>query len=131
MTLACPVLPNPANRLGCFGCISALFALKFRKRNRHGQVMLKGSGTASTTLTQVATLTIVQNTIPLSIANFNTSHVLARVWSFNHIETTKHFMQKTKGTTGLKITVAISTGVYDTVKKCATDFIKKNTNRVR
>ena len=33
-------------------------------------------------------------------------------------------MLKAQTTTGLKVTVDILTGVYETGKKCATDFIK-------
>jgi len=43
---------------------------------------------------------------------------------FHTIEIAKHFMQKAKTTTGLKVTVDILTGAYETGKKCATDFIK-------
>ncbi|WP_333879305.1 ISAzo13-like element transposase-related protein [Methylobacter sp.] len=34
------------------------------------------------------------------------------------------FMEKATTTTGLKVTVDILAGIYETGKKCATDFIK-------
>jgi hypothetical protein len=43
---------------------------------------------------------------------------------FHSIEIAKQFMEKTKTNKGLKVTVDVLTGVYETGKKCAPDFSK-------
>jgi hypothetical protein len=43
---------------------------------------------------------------------------------FHSVEIAKQFMEKAKTTTGLKVTVDILTGIYETGKKCAADFIE-------
>jgi len=43
---------------------------------------------------------------------------------FHTIDIAKQFMEKTKTTTGLKVTVEVLTGVYTTGKKCAENFIE-------
>lgn len=43
---------------------------------------------------------------------------------FHTIDIAKQFMEKAKTTTGLKVTVDILTGLYETGKKCAADFIE-------
>ncbi len=43
---------------------------------------------------------------------------------FHTVDIAKQLMEKTKTTTGLKVTVAILTGFYETGKKCAVDFIE-------
>jgi Rhodopirellula transposase DDE domain len=43
---------------------------------------------------------------------------------FHTVDIAKQFMEKAKTSTGLKVTVAILAGVYETGKKCATDFLK-------
>lgn len=42
---------------------------------------------------------------------------------FHSIDTAKQFMEKAKATAGLKVSVAILAGVYETGKKWAADFI--------
>jgi hypothetical protein len=42
---------------------------------------------------------------------------------FDSIDMAKQFMGKAKTTAGLKVTVAILAGVYETGKKCAVDFV--------
>lgn len=42
---------------------------------------------------------------------------------FHSIDIAKQFMEKAKTSAGLKVTVAILAGVYETGKKCAVDFI--------
>jgi hypothetical protein len=42
---------------------------------------------------------------------------------FHSVEIAKQFMEKAKTTTGLKVTVAVLTGFYETGKKCAADFL--------
>jgi hypothetical protein len=46
---------------------------------------------------------------------------------FHSIAIAKKFMEKAKTNKGLKVTVDILTGVYETGKKCAADF-SKNTH---
>ena len=43
---------------------------------------------------------------------------------FHTADIAKHFMEKAKTTTGLKVTVDILAGIYETGKKCAADFIE-------
>lgn len=43
---------------------------------------------------------------------------------FHSVAIAKHFMEKAKTSTGLRVTVDILTGVYETGKKCAADFIE-------
>lgn len=43
---------------------------------------------------------------------------------FHTLDIAKQFMEKAKTTTGLKVTVDILTGIYETGKKCTTDFIE-------
>lgn len=43
---------------------------------------------------------------------------------FHSLAIAKHFMEKAKTTTGLKVTVDILTGVYATGKKCAVNFLE-------
>jgi len=43
---------------------------------------------------------------------------------FHTLDIAKQFMEKAKTTTGLKVTVDILTGIYETGKKCAADFIQ-------
>ena len=42
---------------------------------------------------------------------------------FHSVAIAQQFMEKARTSTGLKVTVAILTGVYDTGKKCAADFL--------
>jgi hypothetical protein len=48
---------------------------------------------------------------------------------FHSLAIAKQFMEKAKTTTGLKVTVDILTGVYETGKKCAADFLTTMTIR--
>ena len=43
---------------------------------------------------------------------------------FHSVDIAKQFMEKARTSTGLKVTVDILAGVYETGKKCATDFLK-------
>ena len=43
---------------------------------------------------------------------------------FHSVGIAKHFMETAKTATGLKVTVDILTGVYETGKKCAADFLE-------
>jgi hypothetical protein len=43
---------------------------------------------------------------------------------FHSVSIAKHFMETAKTATGLKVTVDILTGVYETGKKCAADFLE-------
>ena len=43
---------------------------------------------------------------------------------FHTLDIAKQFMEKAKTTTGLKVTVDILTGIYETGKKCDADFIQ-------
>ena len=43
---------------------------------------------------------------------------------FHTIDIAKQFMEKANTTTGLKVTVDILAGIYETGKKCAADFIE-------
>lgn len=43
---------------------------------------------------------------------------------FHSISIAKHFMLKAKTNTGLKVTVDILTGIYETGKKCTADFVQ-------
>ena len=43
---------------------------------------------------------------------------------FHSVAIAKHFMEKAKTSTGLRVTVDVLTGVYEIGKKCAVDFIK-------
>lgn len=43
---------------------------------------------------------------------------------FHTLDIAKQFMEKAKTTTGLKVTVDILAGIYETGKKCAADFIQ-------
>jgi hypothetical protein len=43
---------------------------------------------------------------------------------FHSLAIAKHFMERAKTSTGLKVTVDILTGVYEAGKKCAADFIE-------
>ncbi|WAR43789.1 ISAzo13 family transposase [Methylomonas rapida] len=43
---------------------------------------------------------------------------------FHTLDIARQFMEKAKTTTGLKVTVDILTGIYETGKKCAADFIQ-------
>ena len=42
---------------------------------------------------------------------------------FHSVAIAQQFMEKARTSTGLKVTVAILTGVYETGKKCAADFL--------
>jgi hypothetical protein len=46
---------------------------------------------------------------------------------FHSVEIAKHFMEKTKTSQGLKVTVDILTGVYATGKKCSANFLETMT----
>ncbi|MDZ4149535.1 ISAzo13-like element transposase-related protein, partial [Methylicorpusculum sp.] len=43
---------------------------------------------------------------------------------FHTVDIAKQFMEKAKTSTGLKVTVDILAGTYETGKKCASDFLE-------